>query len=247
MQEAKERLEQRARDRAEKERAAYEEKVARRNKRKGKTKGPKIRHPKDTPKGDEQINLTDSDSRLMRKSKRHEYKQGYNGQVAVDADGSQLILSSHITNCASDSNELLASVKSVSKVLKKPKAVLADSGYVNQDAFKTLEENRIEAYVAVSSDESHSQRTYEFRPVYNPSKKVVKNPRLRKMQKKLRTEEGRKIYAKRKHTVEPVFGIIKHVLGFRRFFMRGIAKVESEWELVCLAYNLKRLHRLRMG
>jgi len=136
MQEAKERLEQRARDRAEKERDAYEEKVARRNKRKGKTKGPRIRPPEDTPKGDEQINLTDSDSRLMRKSKRHEYKQGYNAQVAVDADGSQLILSNHITNCASDSNELLASVKSVSKVLKKPKAVLADSGYVNQDAFK---------------------------------------------------------------------------------------------------------------
>ena len=67
------------------------------------------------------------------------------------------------------------------------------------------------------------------------------------MRKKLQTEAGRKKYAKRKQTVEPVFGIIKHVLGFCQFLLRGIAKVNGEWELVCLAYNLKRLHRLKSG
>jgi transposase len=244
MQEARERLEQQARDRAEKQRSAHEEKVARREKRKGKKKGPKIRPPKDTPKGEDQINLTDADSRLMRKSKRHEYKQGYNAQAAVDVEGSQLVLSNHVTNCASDSNELLSSVESVRKSLRKPRAVLADSGYTNREALKVLEKNQIEAYVAVSTDESHSQRKYEFRPDVKSSKKVVKDPRLRKMQKKLQGDAGRKIYAKRKQTVEPVFGIIKHVLGFRGFLMRGLAQVSAEWELVCLAYNFKRLHRL---
>ena len=67
------------------------------------------------------------------------------------------------------------------------------------------------------------------------------------MQKKLRTEAGREKYAKRKQTVEPVFGIIKHVLGFRQFLLRGLAKVNAEWELVCLSYTVNRLYRLKKG
>jgi hypothetical protein len=247
MKEARERLEQQARDRAERERTAYEEKAARREKRKGSRKGPKIKPPKDKPGGEERVNLTDSDSRLMRKNKQSEYKQAYNAQAAVDAEGGQLILSSHVTNCASDANELLRSVENVSEALDKPDAVLADSGYVNGDALKKLEEANIEAYVAVSRDESHPQRSYEFRPRRTSSRKVVTDPRLKKMRKKLMTDAGRRKYAKRKQTVEPVFGIIKHVLGFRQFLLRGLSKVSTEWELVCLAYNVKRLHRLNAG
>jgi len=162
MQKAMEQLDGRARERAEKERAAYEEKVARRQHRKGRAKGCEIKPPKDTPDDAEQINLTDADSRIMRKNKRSEYTQAYNAQAAVDAGGTQLILSSHVTNCPSDANELVPAVEAVSQ------------------------------------------------------------------------------------TVEPVFGIIKHVLGFRQFLHRGLTNVRGEWELVCLAYNVKRLFRLKM-
>lgn len=245
MKQARERLEQRAKDRAEKERAVFDKKLAEREKRKGRGKGPKPKPPKDTPGGKEQVNLTDSDSRLMRKNKRSEYEQAYNAQAAVDADGTQLVLSSHVTNCANDVNELLPSVERVSATMGQPKAVLADSGYTNKEALQNLEESDIEAYVAVNGTDSQPQRKYEFRPGQRASEKVVSSPLLLEMREKLKTEAGRRLYAKRKQTVEPVFGIIKHVLGFRQFLLRGLSKVNAEWELICLAYNVKRLYRLK--
>ena len=247
MQQAREQLERRARERAEKERATYEEKVARREQRQGRAKGCEIKPPKETPEDAEQINLSDADSRIMRKNKRSEYKQAYNAQAAVDADGTQLILSSRVTNCASDANELVPAVEAVSETVGKPEAVLADSGYANSAALEALEEAQVDAYVAVSRDEGHTQRRYEFRPERPRSKKVITDVRLLAMREKLQTEAGRKKYAKRKQTVEPVFGIIKHVLGFWQFLLRGLANVSGEWELVCLAYNVKRLFRLKMG
>lgn len=245
MVEARRRLAERARKRAESERAAYEEKVARRAKRKGSAKGRHIKPPKDTPDGDEQINLTDPDSRIMRKNKRSEYGQRYNAQAAVDADGTQMVLASRVTNCASDANELAPAVKAVTETLEKPSAALADSAYANAEAFSELDKAEIEAYVAVSRDENHTQRRYEFRPAKEASTKTVTHPRLLDMKKKLQTDAGRRMYAKRKKTVEPVFGIIKHVMGFRQFLHRGLASVSAEWELVCLAYNVKRLFRLQ--
>ena len=245
MIEARKRLEEWARKRAESERAAYEEKVARRAQRKGSARGRHIKPPKDTPDGHEQTNLTDPDSRIMRKNKRSEYGQRYNAQAAVDADGTQMVLASRVTNCASDANELLPAVRAVTETLDKPSAALADGGYANADAFSELAEDEIETYVAVSRDENHTQRRYEFRPEKRASTKTVTHPRLLDMKKKLQTDAGRKMYAKRKKTVEPVFGIIKHVMGFRQFLHRGLAAVRAEWELVCLAYNVKRLFRLQ--
>ena len=183
----------------------------------------------------------------MRKNKRSEYKQAYNAQAAVDADGTQLILMSRVTNCASDANELVPAVEAVSEAVDKPQAALADSGYTNSAALETLEEAEVDAYVAVSRDEGHTQRRYEFRPAPSSSKKVITDPRLLDMREKLQTEAGRKMYAKRKQTVEPVFGIIKQVLGFWQFLLRGLTHVSGEWELVCLAYNVKRLFRLKMA
>lgn len=245
MLEARRRLEESARKRAESEQAAYEEKVARRAGRKGSAKGRHITPPKDTPDGGEQINLTDPDSRIMRKNNRSEYGQRYNAQAAVDADGTQMVLASRVTHCASDANELVPAVMAVNETLDKPSAALADSGYANTDALKTLDRAKIDAYVAVSRDENHTQRRYEFRPEKHASAKTITDARLLDMREKLRTDAGRKMYAKRKKTVEPVFGIIKHVMGFRQFLLRGLANVSGEWELVCLAYNVKRLFTLK--
>jgi len=247
MQEARRGLEQRAKARAEAERVDYEKKVRARDSRQGRSMGKKIKPPKDTPGDREQINLTDSDSRLMRKNKREGYTQSYNAQAAVDADGSQLILSGHVSTCASDANELEPAVRNVPASVGQVSAVLADTGYVNTEAFERLEEAGRDLYVAVSRAESHSGRRYDYRPksVTEKPAKAVKDPRLLAMQAKLRTEAGRALYALRQQTVEPVFGIIKSVMGFRRFLLRGLEQVSGEWELVRLAYNVKRLWVLK--
>jgi len=243
MRQAREQLERRAKQRAEAQQAEYEQKVRGRQQREGKRKGRHIHPPKDTPDDHEQTNLTDADSRLMRKSKRSSYEQTYNSQATVDADGSQLILGGHVSTCASDANELVPAVGGVSEEIGNVSAVLADSGYVNGDAWESLEQDEVDVYVAVSRQENHSQRQYDYRPALVTDKpaKVIKDQRLLDMREKLRTDAGRRLYAKRKQTVEPVFGIIKHVMGFRQFLLRGLAKVSGEWELVRLAYNIKRL------
>ena len=243
MRQAREQLERRAKQRAEAQQAEYEQKVRDRQQREGKRKGRHIHPPKDTPDDHEQTNLTDADSRLMRKSKRSSYEQAYNSQATVDADGSQLILDGHVSTCASDANELVPAVKDVPKEIGNISAVLADSGYVNGKAWESLEQDEVDVYVAVSRAENHSQRNYDYRPtsVTDKPAKVIKDQRLLDMREKLQTDAGRRLYAKRKQTVEPVFGIIKHVMGFRQFLLRGLAKVSGEWELVCLAYNVKRL------
>ena len=247
MRQAREQLERRAKQRAEAQQAEYERKGRDRQQREGKRKGKKPKPPRHTPDDHEQTNLTDADSRLMRKSKRSSYEQTYNGQAAVDADGSQLILGGHVSTCASDAGELVPSVGDVPEEIGQVSAVLADSGYVHGDAWESLEQDKVDVYVAVSREENHSQRQYDYRPtpVIDKPAKVIKDQRLLAMREKLGTDAGRRLYAKRKQTVEPVFGIIKHVMGFRQFLLRGLAKVSGEWELVRLAYNVKRLWALK--
>jgi len=241
---ARERLEKRAAARAAAEQAEYEQKLKDREKRPPSRRGQTPNPPDPTPRNDEQINLTDEDSRIMRKSKRSEYLQAYNPQATVDAEGSQLILSSHVTTCAADTGELLPGVDGVPAFLGQPTAVLADTGYVDADVFDELKCRGVEPYVPPSRSTGQQQRRYDFRPAKSRSKKTIKDPRLLDMRAKLDTDAGRALYAKRKQTVEPVFGIIKQALGFRQFLLRGSDKVNGEWKLVCLAYNIRRLFNL---
>jgi transposase len=247
MQQAREHLEKQAKQRARAEQAQYERKLAEREKREGKHKGKEPKPPTDTPEDKAQVNLTDADSRLMRKNKREGYTQSYNCQAAVDADGSQLILSGHVTQCASDANELKPALEGVDESIGQVETALADSGYVNADEIERLEEDGVKLYVAVSRRENHDERRYDYRPKSATDKppKQVKDPRLVAMREKLDTPEGKKTYGKRKQTVEPVFGIIKQAMGYRQFLLRGLKKVSGEWSLVRLAYNMKRLWMLR--
>ncbi len=238
------RLEAQAQAQAEKEREQYEAKLAAREKRQGKAKGKKPKPPDQRPGNDEQSNLTDPDSRLMRKNKHSEYRQSYNAQAAVDAEGSMLILGTRITQCASDRNELVATVETIPEEVGCPGTVLADNGYACGEEVETLSERDIDALVATGAQ--GGQRQYDFRPPKDA--KLPNEPKaewLIAMKAKLKSEAGREKYRLRKQTVEPVFGIIKNVLGFRHFSLRGLAKVEGEWELLALAYNCKRLHRLQ--
>jgi transposase len=211
----------------------------------GDEKGPKDggRGSKREPKADKQINLTDADSGLMRKSKGSSYEQAYNAQAVVDADGSQLVLATGVLQTPRDANELERAIAEVPEDVGEVKKVLADGGYVNTDVIDRIEERGIEAYVAIS-DQQQNIRRYDYRPPRERAVKTVKDPRLVAMREKLRSEEGKRVYAKRARTVEPVFGIIKAPMGFRQFLLRGLGKVKIEWDMVCLAYNMKRLFNL---
>jgi len=249
MESARQRLEAQAKRRAEAERRDYEKKLKAREKRKGRAKGPKPKEAKRSPDAAQQTNLSDGDSALMRKSKRESYTQSYNTQIAVDADGSQLILSKHVSGCASDANELKPALEGIDEELGQAERVLADSGYVNAAAIEEIEATGIDVYVSVGREDGNYERTYDYRPghVRNKPAKKVTDERLLAMQAKLASEEGRAIYRKRQQTVEPVFGIIKSVMGFRQFLLRGKQKVSTEWDLVCLAYNCKRLWNAKMA
>ena len=248
MEQARARIEARAQARAEAERAEYERKVAARAAREGSAKGPEPKPPRETPEPEEQINLTDPDAHLMRKSQRESYTQSYNAQAAVDADGSQLIVGQRVSTCASDSGELEPGLQSIPASLGAPGAALADCGYADKEVIARLGRERpeLDLYVSVHREDAHAQRRYDWRPLDKiKAPKTLIDPVLLAMAGKLQTPEGRATYRKRACTVEPVFGIIKAVLGFRQFLLRGLAKVSGEWNLVCLAYNLKRLHRLQ--
>jgi len=236
-------LEQQAKSRAASEQADYERKVAARDKRSGKRKGKRIKPPKEEPEGKDQSNLTDADSRLMRKNKRSEYRQCYNAQAVVDAQGSQLVLGTRVSQCASDRNELVADIDAIPHQLGTPSQVLADNGYANGDEVAVLEERHIDVLVSVGGEDR--RRPHDFRPVIDtPPAKEPKMPWLQRMKEKMELDENRAIYALRKQTVEPVFGVMKQPMGFREFLLRGKGKVSTEWQLLALAYNCKRLHNM---
>ena len=237
------RLEAEAAERAAEEQPAYEDNKRAHEVRGGRGRAPK--EPDDTPPPDAQSNLTDPDSALMRTSKRHEYRQAYNAQAVVDADGSQLVLTSHVSQNASDAPTFRETIDRLCHEVGQPTTILGDSGYANGDAVAHLQARGIDVLVAVSRPEG--ERRYDFRPP-RPDAKPPPEPAAewrKAMKARLQTEQARAKYRRRKCTVEPVFGIIKSVLGFRRFLLRGIENVKAEWLLVTLAYNCKRLVTLK--
>jgi hypothetical protein len=168
------------------------------------------------------------------------YLQAYNAQAVVDTEGSQLVLGTDVIRTPSDANQLEPAVQSIDPSIGVVRRALADGGYANADSFDTLEQQGVELYVAITR-EDHNERRYDFRPPSSRPFKKVTDPRLVAMRVKLAQKDGKRIYARRASTVEPVFGIIKAAMGFRQFLLRGMEKVHIEWDLVCLAYNVKRL------
>jgi transposase len=247
-----EELEKRAAKQDAKAKAAYCETLERRKKRTKETgKKPRGKEPKEPeikPEASkQQCNLSDPDARVMRKNKRAGYTQSYNAQAGVDTEGSQLIVGNRISQSAGDSAELEPGVECIDERTGKPTSVSTDAGYVNGDMIDQVQtEAGVEVYCSVHREDAHSERHYDYRPKERTDRKAktIKDKRLIKMGEKLKTEEGREIYSRRNHTVETAFGIIKEVMGFRSFLLRGVEKVSGEWELVCLSYNLKRLHNL---
>jgi len=184
------------------------------------------------PEPKAQDNFTDPQSRIMKMGTG--FEQCYNAQAAVDGE-SQIIIASGLTNNAADNGELLPMVEAVSNNLGQlPERVLADSGYRSEQAFAGLEAKGVQVLVALG-------REGKGRTAIDPER----YPASARMAERLATPEGKAHYRRRKVIPEPVFGWIKHVMGFRQFSLRGLSKVRGEWSLVCLAVNVRRLWALQ--
>lgn len=242
---AKAEIERRAAERHAREQAAYREKMAERA-RKGQETGkkPPGKQPKPPvpgPTAKDQVNLTDEDSRIMPTSGG--FEQCYNAQAGVDVT-TKLIVSARLTQEPNDKQQLKPTLENLSalpKELGKVTGLISDSGYFSEENVKACESQGITPYIAVDR-EHHNQDPWDrFRepPALPEDADVVSRMRYR-----LKTAAGRVTYALRKVTSEPVFGIIKAVMGFRSFQMRGNEATEGEWNLVCMAWNIKRLHAL---
>ena len=246
--EAKEKIEQRAVERYALEQQEYDKKVARRKAKAEKTgkkpPGPKPKPPESGPRKKDQVNLTDEESRIMPTSGKG-FEQAYNAQAAVDID-TMIIVESHVTQSPNDKKEInptLSALKSLPETLGKVDSILADAGYFSDANISSCEEAGIEPFIPPGR-EKHNQSFFERFAHKEPLPEDADI--ICKMRYKLKTDEGRKLYAKRKSTVEPVFGIIKHVMGFRQFFLRGFESVIGEWILVSMAWNLKRMFALKV-
>jgi transposase len=243
--EAKSVLEARAQERYEAEKAEYEAKLREREekaKRSGrKPRGRQPKPPKAGPQDKDQYNFTDPDSRIMKNSTNDGFDQHYNVQLAVDQE-SILILAPALSNHPNDKQEAEPTVNAIPAEVGKPKAAALDNGYFSENNVAALEQRGIEPYIATGREPHHKSWHSFFNEMPEPPAEDA-SPRV-KMAYKLQTEIGQAIYRLRKCTVEPVIGIIKEILGFRQFSLRGLWAVAGEWCLVCLAFNLKRLHTL---
>ena len=238
-------IERRSEERLAAEKAAWAEKVDRRAEREKelgrKLGGSPPKEPEGGPKDKDQVNFTDGDSRIMASSDG--FVQGYNAQAAVDVD-THLVVSHHVSDCSNDKKELAPALEALSTVeeeVGRPDALLADSGYFSKANPELCEERGITPYIAMG-------RVRHNVPLEERSAKApgcaYPQDAVGRMVHRLATREGKAVYAKRKATVETVFGVIKAVLGFRQFHLRGREAARAEWSLVCLAWNLKRMHAL---
>jgi transposase len=240
IRELKAELEREAKEAAEKELALAEEQKAARERGEQVVKNYRRRKwSRDesggiVPKPKTQRNLTDPDSRIMKNVITGSWEQAYNAQIAVDGE-SGIIVAARVVQQTNDQEQLVPGLKEVEKnVGRMPKRATADAGYFSTAAVSDESLNGIDLYVPPNGKEPPN------------SKVLAEHASVRdKMWHKLRQLGGAEIYKKRNTTVEPVFAEIKHVRGFRQFALRGLNKVEGEWNLICITHNVMKLFRAR--
>ena len=248
MAQARIKIEARAAERYQQEKAAYDEKMSRRGAKQeqtGKKPGGKPAEPPHAgPKGTDQINLTDEESRIMPVSGGR-FDQAYNAQAAVDAS-SMLVVATAVSTAPNDKEQILPMLRTLAAQALthgEVQHLIADTGFYSEKNIQACQQAQIAPLIAVARDEHHPG----WRERHSEPAPLADNASVAQtMSHRLKTKAGRALYALRKQTVEPVFGIIKSVLGFRQFSLRGLDKVRGEWSLVCLAWNLKRMAVLRL-
>ncbi len=230
--------ERHARERAEHEaqRAARAAKAAATGKKpRGRPPAPPVEGPLPT----DQVNLTDEASRIM-PVPGGGFEQCYNAQAVVAA-GSLLVLAADVVQAPNDKQQLqpmLEQVSALPETLGKAEVLLADNGYFSAANVDACAAAGIDPLIAMGRDPHHPSLAERFADAPPPPDAATP---LKTMAHRLKTPEGKKLYGLRKHTPEPVFGIIKAVLGFRQFLLRGLDRVRGEWTLVTMAWNMKRM------
>ncbi len=243
---AKAEIQARAQARFEQEQAAFEEKQAQREageKQTGKkSPGKKPKPPTPGPQAKDQVNLTDEESRIM-PTAGDRFEQSYNVQAGVDVE-THLVVEQHVTQQPNDKQEIepaLERLAQLPEALGQAEVLLADTGYFSEANVARCEE----ASIAPLIPEKRERHNLPLEARFAVEPEPPENPKpAQAMRHRLQTREGKGLYAKRKSSVETVFGIIKHVQGFRQFLLRGLDSVQSEWALVCIGWNLKRMHAL---
>jgi len=210
--------------------------------------GRKPKPPEDGPGASDQMNFSDPESRIMKAGSGDHFAQAYNAQAAVEVE-SRLIVGQRVSNAPTDKQQLVPTLGVVVAAAGPVAQVLVDSGYFSEAAIRQVERSQPEPSVctqvlAALRRPSHGRSVAQLEKRPEPTPPGPEASFVAQMAHRVATREGRARYRLRQQTVEPVFGIIKQALGFRRFSLRGLAKVSLEWTLVTLAYNLRRLHRL---
>ena len=252
LQRARQVIEERARAVAAAQQPEYEAKATARQRERDAGKKPRGTEPvppRARPDPKAQYNFTDPESRIMKAGNGQQFEQAYNAQAAVD--GAMLILGERVSDAPNDKEELPANVAAINPgVAAEVKNVLVDSGFYSEAAVAAVEQkpdgtpSGVTVYAAVEKH-SHHKTVADLLPQPEPPSPGPDASAKEHMAHRLKTAVGQALYRWRKQTVEPVFGIIKEVMGFRRFRLRGRVKVSLEWTLVCLSYNLRRLFTLK--
>jgi transposase len=243
---AKDKIKQRAAERHAIEQQDFDAKCAKRQAQREagkKPRGPEPEAPSCEPKGSDQVNLTDEESRIMPTSGGG-FEQCFNAQAAVDTQ-TMMVVTAHVTQATNDKREIapvLDKVQALPDVLGQVSALLGDTGYFSAANTQACEASGIEPMLSMKRESHHMALLERFAP--DAPAPESDDPVVR-MAHRLSTKKGRALYGLRKQTVEPVFGIIKRVMGWRQMSMRGLDKARGEWSLVTMAWNIKRLHVLR--
>jgi transposase len=208
---------------------------------------PRARAPVDpTPDPKAQRNFTDPESKIMKVSNKG-FDQCGNAQIVCNEE--QIIVAADVTDQANDKRQVQPMVRQAQENLvaagveEKIGALDADSGYYSEENVAHLEGEQVDPYIATERLKHHEKASCasDADPgAPGPAENLTPKER---MARKLRTEQGRETYAKRKGMIEPIFGQIKQVRGFRQFLLRGLEKMRGEWRLICLTHNLKKLFR----
>ncbi len=246
--EAKAKIEARAAERLAREQAEHQSKLAVRTEREKRTgKKPRGRTPEPPTGGvkdKDQVNLTDEESRIM-KVAGGGFDQCYNAQALV-ATGSMLIVATEVTQAANDKEQLVPMVEKLEALpqeLGRAECILADNGYLSEANVEQCEAAQIEPLIAMGRCRHHVSWKQRFAPA--PKSPPTSATSLEKMAYRLRTPRGKELYGLRKQTPEPVFGIIKSVMGYRQCLLRGLKNVKGEWNLVTMSWNIKRMFAMQ--
>ncbi len=244
---AKTKIAARAAQRYAREKAEFDEKMGKREAREKETgkkpRGKPPTAPEPGAKDSDQINLTDEESRIMPISGGG-FEQCYNAQAGVDAQ-TMLVVATTLTQAPNDKQQVQPMLKVLQEQAPKlgsARTLIADTGYCSGKNVEACEQAKIVPLIAVARQDHHPHWSERFA---QPAPLKAGATPMDAMTHRLTTQVGRAAYAIRKQTVEPVFGIIKSVMGFRQFSLRGLRKVTGEWDLVCLAWNIKRMAVLR--